>query len=287
MEGFDIGSARARSTAAMLSVYTTRGSERRAACSASRCARSSAGCARPTTSWSRRCARCAWTAARRRLLVATDGEVHAMDTPLEFRIRPRALRGARCREDARAPLGPALRPRRPGACSRPLRRRVKALAPDLVVVSGDLTQRARARQFRAARAFLDSAAASRRWWCPGNHDVPLYNVLARFLRAARRLPPRRSRADVEPGFVDDEIAVLGINTARSFVFKGGRVSGPAARAGRRGARPARRASVPASWSPTIPPRRWKGSPTAASTSSSQDTTMPLARRSAASGACRC
>jgi len=104
-----------------------------------------------------------------------------------------------------------------------LRRRVKALAPDLVVISGDLTQRARAHQFRAARAFLDSLPKPQ-VVVPGNHDVPLYNVLARFL--APLAGYRRVIAgDVEPGFVDDEIAVLGINTARSFVFKGGRVSG--------------------------------------------------------------
>jgi len=103
-----------------------------------------------------------------------------------------------------------------------LRRRLRALAPDLVVVSGDLTQRARARQFREARAFLDSLPAPR-VVVPGNHDVPLYNVLARFvspLGGYRRIVSR----EVEPGFVDEEIAVLGLNTARSFVFKGGRVS---------------------------------------------------------------
>ena len=103
-----------------------------------------------------------------------------------------------------------------------LRRRVKALAPDLVVVSGDLTQRARAHQFRAARAFLDSLPKPQ-VVVPGNHDVPLYNVLARFvapLAGYRRV----IAGDVEPGFVDDEIAVLGVNTARSFLLKGGRVS---------------------------------------------------------------
>ncbi|MFL6574635.1 MAG: metallophosphoesterase family protein [Burkholderiales bacterium] len=103
-----------------------------------------------------------------------------------------------------------------------LRRRVKALAPDLVVISGDLTQRARAHQFRAARAFLDSLPKPQ-VVVPGNHDVPLYNVLARFvapLAGYRRV----IGGNVEPGFVDDEIAVLGINTARSLVFKGGRVS---------------------------------------------------------------
>lgn len=103
-----------------------------------------------------------------------------------------------------------------------LRRRVRALAPDLVVISGDLTQRARARQFRAARAFLDSLPKPQ-VVVPGNHDVPLYNVLARFLAPLAGYR-RVISGDVEPGFVDDEIAVLGINTARSFVFKGGRVS---------------------------------------------------------------
>ena len=104
----------------------------------------------------------------------------------------------------------------------PLRRRLVALAPDLVVISGDLTQRARANQFREARAYLDTLPKPQ-VVVPGNHDVPLYNVVARFLRPLSGY--RRIIADdVEPGFVDDEIAVLGINTARSFVFKGGRVS---------------------------------------------------------------
>ena len=58
---------------------------------------------------------------------------------------------------------------------------------------------------------------------PGNHDVPLYNVLARFLRPLGGYR-RVIDADLEPSYVDDEIAVLGINTARSLTFKGGRVN---------------------------------------------------------------
>jgi predicted phosphodiesterase len=104
----------------------------------------------------------------------------------------------------------------------PLRRRLKALSPDLVLISGDLTQRARPEQFREARAFLDSLPQPQ-LVVPGNHDVPLYNVLARFLAPLARYRGIISR-DPEPGFVDGEIAVLGINTTRSFVFKGGRVS---------------------------------------------------------------
>jgi 3',5'-cyclic AMP phosphodiesterase CpdA len=103
-----------------------------------------------------------------------------------------------------------------------LRRRLNALAPDLVVVSGDLTQRARARQFRAARAFLDSLPKPQ-VVVPGNHDVPLYNVFARFLAPLAGYR-RIISEEVEPAFVDDEIAVFGINTARALAFKEGGVS---------------------------------------------------------------
>ncbi len=104
----------------------------------------------------------------------------------------------------------------------PLRRRIVELAPHCVVVSGDLTQRARPEQFRAARAFLDTLPQPR-IVVPGNHDIPLYNVARRFLAplAAYR---RYICDDVEPALVDEEIAIVGVNTARSLVFKGGRVN---------------------------------------------------------------
>ena len=104
----------------------------------------------------------------------------------------------------------------------PLRRRVAALAPHVVVVSGDLTQRAKPTQFREARAFLDTLPANQ-VVVPGNHDVPLYNVFQRFLRPLAKYR-RYIAADLEPAYVDDEIAVVGINTARSLAFKGGRVN---------------------------------------------------------------
>ena len=104
----------------------------------------------------------------------------------------------------------------------PLRRKVMAVAPDLVVVSGDLTQRARARQFREARAFLD-ALPGPQIVVPGNHDVPLYNVVMRFMAPLRNFT-RFVTADLQPAYVDDEIAVVGVNTARSLVFKGGRIN---------------------------------------------------------------
>src|SRR5688572_7377593 len=80
----------------------------------------------------------------------------------------------------------------------PLVSAVEAVAPDLVAVSGDLTQRARRAQFADAQAFLE-ALRFPRLVVPGNHDVPLYDIATRFLRPLARY--RRFVAeDVEPVF---------------------------------------------------------------------------------------
>jgi 3',5'-cyclic AMP phosphodiesterase CpdA len=104
----------------------------------------------------------------------------------------------------------------------PLRSAIDAAKPHLVVVSGDLTQRARPGQFREARAFLDRLPGAK-LVVPGNHDVPLYDVYQRFFHPLARYRSHFSR-QVEPEYVDGEIAVLGVNTARSSVFKGGRIN---------------------------------------------------------------
>src|SRR4051812_27172878 len=104
----------------------------------------------------------------------------------------------------------------------PLREAIVASCPDILVVSGDLTQRARNKQFASARRFLDSLPVPR-VVVPGNHDVLLYNLVARWLwpLAAYR---RHIDDNVEPFYADGEIAVLGVNTARSFTFKNGRIN---------------------------------------------------------------
>ena len=99
---------------------------------------------------------------------------------------------------------------------------VASARPDLVVVSGDLTQRARREEFKDASTFLDGLPMPR-LVVPGNHDVPLYNVFARALRPLARYK-RYISDDLEPCYADDEIAVVGVNTARSLTFKGGRIN---------------------------------------------------------------
>lgn len=104
----------------------------------------------------------------------------------------------------------------------PLIATINELKPDVIAVSGDLTQRARSNQFKAARAFLD-ALPKPQIVVPGNHDVPLHNVFARFL-----LPLKKYREyitdDLAPSYSDGEIVILGVNTARSLTIKGGRIN---------------------------------------------------------------
>jgi 3',5'-cyclic AMP phosphodiesterase CpdA len=108
------------------------------------------------------------------------------------------------------------------ATLRPLLDAAKALAPHLVLVSGDLTQRARAWQFREAAEFL-AVLPKPQVVVPGNHDVPLYNVFDRFVRPLANYR-RYVNPDLQPFYGDEEIAAIGINTARSLTFKGGRIN---------------------------------------------------------------
>ena len=104
----------------------------------------------------------------------------------------------------------------------PLIDAVQRMEPHLVVVSGDLTQRARPSEFAEAAAFLDRLPQPQ-LVVPGNHDVPLYNPYSRFVDKLKRYQ-RYITPDLEPSHVDEEIAVVGINTARAWTWKGGRIS---------------------------------------------------------------
>jgi 3',5'-cyclic AMP phosphodiesterase CpdA len=100
----------------------------------------------------------------------------------------------------------------------PLVDRITAVGPDLVAISGDLTQRARRRQFEQARAFLNRIAFPT-LVVPGNHDVPLYNLPARLLDPFGGYR-RYIAADLEPAHIDTEMAVVGMNSARAIVVGG-------------------------------------------------------------------
>jgi 3',5'-cyclic AMP phosphodiesterase CpdA len=93
--------------------------------------------------------------------------------------------------------------------------------PGVVVVSGDLTQRARPEQFREARAFVDQIPAPV-VVVPGNHDVPLYRFWERIFDpfGAYR---RHFSPELEPVYRDDDLVVVGVNTAYNWTIQDGRI----------------------------------------------------------------
>lgn len=104
----------------------------------------------------------------------------------------------------------------------PLLHAIDEIAPDLVAISGDFTQRARRSQFAEARAFLDEIETTT-LVVPGNHDIPLFDVAERFSAPLRRYREYIS-SHLEPEYEDDEMIVIGINTARSPAWGEGRIN---------------------------------------------------------------
>jgi 3',5'-cyclic AMP phosphodiesterase CpdA len=102
-------------------------------------------------------------------------------------------------------------------------RLARAQAPDVVVLSGDITQRATRAQFAAARAFCDRLGPAPLLAIPGNHDIPLFDVGARMLR-----PYARHRAafgdDLEPSWEGPGMRVVALNTTRPWRHKDGELS---------------------------------------------------------------
>jgi 3',5'-cyclic AMP phosphodiesterase CpdA len=104
-----------------------------------------------------------------------------------------------------------------------LLRLANTLQPDLVVMSGDITQRARRVQFSAAQAFVGTFGATPFVVVPGNHDIPLYNLFARVAHPYANYR-RVFGDDLEPVFESAELLVIGVNTTRAYRRKDGEVS---------------------------------------------------------------
>ena len=99
---------------------------------------------------------------------------------------------------------------------------VNDVSPDLVVISGDLTQRAREGQFKEARDFIDRISA-KVLSVPGNHDVSLHRPFRRFFwpwRSYRKWIDQ----DLTPNFENDEMIVVGINSVDRFSWQTGRLT---------------------------------------------------------------
>ena len=99
----------------------------------------------------------------------------------------------------------------------------RSLTPDLIVVSGDITQRAREAQFAAAAAFVKQLPTRAVVAIPGNHDIPLFNVFARAFNPYAGFEAAFG-TDLEPQFSNDSLLVMCLNTTRPKRHKDGEVS---------------------------------------------------------------
>ena len=95
--------------------------------------------------------------------------------------------------------------------------------PAVVVVSGDITQRARRAQFEAAREFVSRIASPAMVAIPGNHDIPLFNVFARLFYPYAGFA-RTFGEDLNPHWQSQDLLVIGVNTTRPSRHKDGEVS---------------------------------------------------------------
>lgn len=104
----------------------------------------------------------------------------------------------------------------------PLKNIVTSLNPDMVVISGDLTQRAKDHEFIEAKQFIDDLNRPA-FVVPGNHDIPLYNIFRRLFTPHKKYTEHIC-SDLSPCYIDNEIALIGINTTRNTTITSGRIN---------------------------------------------------------------
>ncbi len=104
-----------------------------------------------------------------------------------------------------------------------LHRLVQQQAPEMAILSGDITQRARPSEFRAAREFIDQLAVPATLVIPGNHDIPLFDLAARLFTPYANFA-REFGNELEPVFESEHLLVIALNTTRRYHHIDGAVS---------------------------------------------------------------
>ena len=99
---------------------------------------------------------------------------------------------------------------------------IKKLDPDVMVISGDLTQRAKRKEYVLAKKFVDSVACPK-VIIPGNHDIPLYNIFQRLTNPFERFDSFFPEAEYD-FYSDDKVNIFGLNSVRARRWKSGKVS---------------------------------------------------------------
>ena len=95
--------------------------------------------------------------------------------------------------------------------------------PDVLLLSGDITQRATTTQFACARGFINRLQVPVIVAIPGNHDIPLFNLVMRLISPYARYMRAFGR-ELEPEFENDEVLVIALNTTRRYRHVDGELS---------------------------------------------------------------
>lgn len=92
---------------------------------------------------------------------------------------------------------------------------IKELKPDLILLTGDITQRARSWQFKEAKEFVENLKPMPMIAVPGNHDIPLFNSLSRFLNPYFGFK-NLFKDQLEKDFTYGDIVVKGLNSTSKW-----------------------------------------------------------------------
>ncbi|WP_051298388.1 metallophosphoesterase family protein [Marinobacterium litorale] len=100
---------------------------------------------------------------------------------------------------------------------------VETLAPELIVLSGDVTQRATEEQFWRAAHFMARLPKVPKLVVPGNHDIPLFNLWRRLVRPYERFE-RMLGCGLEPTITLGSVQLVGFNSAPRWRHRHGQLS---------------------------------------------------------------
>ncbi len=97
-----------------------------------------------------------------------------------------------------------------------------SIKPDVIIISGDLTQRATEEHYQLFQKFLKLLPVAQVLIVPGNHDIPMYNPIERLLYPFSRYKEFVS-PQLESSYMNKEVNILGVNSATPYKVKDGRL----------------------------------------------------------------
>lgn len=99
---------------------------------------------------------------------------------------------------------------------------IETIKPDIILISGDVTQRATSEQFLLFSTFLKKIDGMI-LVVPGNHDIPLHNFFSRLFSPFKRYN-RYVSNNLTSQFENNRVRILGVNSVDPSKIKNGKLS---------------------------------------------------------------